>query len=936
MGQAPEMSETALEPIGAVHRTQVGRDATEPMREDIRLLGAILGDTVREQNGDEVFDLIERARVEAFRVRRSEIDRADIAKLFDGVDVHLALPVIRAFTHFALLANVAEDIHRERRRTVHEAAGEPPQDSSLAATYLKLDSAELDAVAVADALAGALVSPVITAHPTETRRRTVFDTQHRITELMRLRLHGHTTADGRDIDRELRRHILTLWQTALIRLSRLKIQDEIETGLRYYAAAFFEVIPQVNAEVRTALQARWPEGGLLEEPIVRPGSWIGGDRDGNPNVTADVVRLATGSAAHTAFAHYFAELTALEQELSMSARLVHISDQLGALADACHEPARADEPYRRALRVVHARLTATARQILDRQPEHELDLGMDPYSAPGELLDDLDVIDASLRANGSAVLADDRLARLREAVRVFGFHLSGLDMRQNSDVHEEVVAELLAWAGVHPDYASLGESERVEILAAELGTRRPLIGQDAELSELARKELDIVAAAARAVHVFGPEAVPNYVISMCQSVSDMLEAAILLKEAGLLDATSAHPYAPVGIVPLFETIDDLQHGASILEAALDLPLYRAVVTARGGSQEVMLGYSDSNKDGGYLAANWALYRAELDLVESARRTGIRLRLFHGRGGTVGRGGGPSYDAILAQPPGAVQGSLRLTEQGEVIAAKYAEPRIARRNLETLLAATLEATLLDVEGLGDAANPAYEVLDDLAARAQRAYAELVHETPGFVEYFKASTPVSEIGALNIGSRPTSRKPTTSISDLRAIPWVLAWSQSRVMLPGWYGTGTAFEEYVGEGPGSAERLAVLQDLYRRWPFFATVLSNMAQVLAKSDLGLAYRYAELVEDEALRRRVFDKIADEHQRTIRMHELITGHDDLLADNPALARSVFNRFPYLEPLNHLQVELLRRYRSGDQDELVQRGILLTMSGLATALRNSG
>ncbi|WP_235734013.1 phosphoenolpyruvate carboxylase [Mycolicibacterium austroafricanum] len=936
MGQAPEMSETALEPIGAVHRTQVGRDATEPMREDIRLLGAILGDTVREQNGDEVFDLIERARVEAFRVRRSEIDRADIAKLFDGVDVHLALPVIRAFTHFALLANVAEDIHRERRRAVHEAAGEPPQDSSLAATYLKLDSAELDAADVAGALAGALVSPVITAHPTETRRRTVFDTQHRITELMRLRLHGHTTAEGRDIDRELRRHILTLWQTALIRLSRLKIQDEIETGLRYYAAAFFEVIPQVNAEVRTALQARWPEGGLLEEPIVRPGSWIGGDRDGNPNVTADVVRLATGSAAHTACAHYFAELTALEQELSMSARLVHISDQLATLADACHEPARADEPYRRALRVVHARLTATARQILDRQPEHELDLGMDPYSAPGELLDDLDVIDASLRANGSAVLADDRLARLREAVRVFGFHLSGLDMRQNSDVHEEVVAELLEWAGVHPDYASLGESERVEILAAELGTRRPLIGQDAELSELARKELDIVAAAARAVHVFGPQAVPNYVISMCQSVSDMLEAAILLKEAGLLDATSAHPYAPVGIVPLFETIDDLQHGAAILEAALDLPLYRSVVTARGGSQEVMLGYSDSNKDGGYLAANWALYRAELDLVESARRTGIRLRLFHGRGGTVGRGGGPSYDAILAQPPGAVQGSLRLTEQGEVIAAKYAEPRIARRNLETLLAATLEATLLDVEGLGDAANPAYEVLDDLAARAQRAYAELVHETPGFVEYFKASTPVSEIGALNIGSRPTSRKPTTSISDLRAIPWVLAWSQSRVMLPGWYGTGTAFEEYVGEGPGSAERLGVLQDLYRRWPFFATVLSNMAQVLAKSDLGLAYRYAELVEDEALRRRVFDKIADEHQRTIRMHELITGHDDLLADNPALARSVFNRFPYLEPLNHLQVELLRRYRSGDQDELVQRGILLTMSGLATALRNSG
>ncbi len=931
------VSDTALEPIGAVQRTQVGREATEPMRQDIRLLGAILGDTVREQNGDEVFELVERARVESFRVRRSEIDRAELAKLFDGVDVHQAIPVIRAFTHFALLANVAEDIHRERRRAVHESAGAPPQDSSLAATYLKLDTADLDSDTVADALVGALVSPVITAHPTETRRRTVFDTQHRITELMRLRLHGQTkTEDGRDVERELRRHILTLWQTALIRLSRLKIQDEIETGLRYYPAAFFEVIPQVNAEVRAAFQARWPGADLLEEPILRPGSWIGGDRDGNPNVTAEVVRLATGSAAYTALAYYFVELTGLEEELSMSRRLVQISAELTALAEACHEPARADEPYRRALRVIHARLTATAQQILDRQPEHELDLGMQGYVTPGELLADLDAVDASLRANGSAVVADDRLARLREAVRVFGFHLSGLDLRQNSDVHEEVVAELLAWAGVHADYTSLSEPERVEVLAAELATRRPLIGRDAELSELARKEIDIVAAAARAVHVFGRAAVPNYIISMCQSVSDMLEAALLLKEAGLLDASSEHPYAPVGIVPLFETIDDLQRGSSILEAALDLPVYRAVVAARGDSQEVMLGYSDSNKDGGYLAANWALYRAELDLVESARNTGIRLRLFHGRGGTVGRGGGPSYDAILAQPPGAVRGSLRITEQGEVIGAKYAEPRIAHRNLETLLAATLEATLLDVEGLGDEAEPAYEVLDELAARAQRAYSELVHETPGFVEYFKASTPVSEIGALNIGSRPTSRKPTTSISDLRAIPWVLAWSQSRVMLPGWYGTGTAFEEWIADGGDGEARLEVLQGLYRRWPFFATVLSNMAQVLAKSDLGLAAHYAELVEDEALRHRVFEKIADEHERTIRMHKLITGHDDLLADNPALARSVFNRFPYLEPLNHLQVELLRRYRSGDDDELVQRGILLTMSGLATALRNSG
>ncbi|MCV6968389.1 phosphoenolpyruvate carboxylase [Mycobacterium bohemicum] len=935
MAEAPD---TALEPIGAVQRTRVGREATEPMRADIRLLGAILGDTVREQNGDEVFDLVERARVESFRVRHSEIDRAEMARMFAGLDIHRAIPVIRAFSHFALLANVAEDIHRERRRAVHVKAGEPPQDSTLAATYAKLDRARLDSATVAEALRGALVSPVITAHPTETRRRTVFVTQHRITQLMRLHAEGHVeTDDGRSIEFELRRQVLTLWQTALLRLSRLQITDEIEVGLRYYPAAFFTVIPKLNAEVRDALQARWPDADLLPGPIVQPGSWIGGDRDGNPNVTADVVREATGSAAFTALSHYLSELTALEQELTMSARLVGVTAELAALAEGCGEKARADEPYRRALRVVRARLTATAGAILDRQPQHGLDLGLPRYAAPSELQADLDTIDASLRAHGSALLADDRLALLREGVRVFGFHLSGLDMRQNSDVHEEVVAELLAWAGVHDDYASLPEDERVALLAAELGTRRPLLGDRARLSDLARTELGVVAAATRAVELYGPAAVPNYVISMCRSVSDVLETAILLKEAGLLDATGPEPYCPVGISPLFETIEDLHNGAEILRAMLELPVYRAMVDARGGRQEVMLGYSDSNKDGGYLASSWAVYRAELALVEVARKSRIRLRLFHGRGGTVGRGGGPSYQAILAQPPGAVGGSLRLTEQGEVIAAKYAEPQLARRNLESLVAATLESTLLDVEGLGDAADPAYAVLDEVADLAHRAYAELVHDTPGFVEYFKASTPVSEIGSLNIGSRPTSRKPTESISDLRAIPWVLAWSQSRVMLPGWYGTGSAFEQWIKEGPESeAERVQTLHELYERWPFFRSVLSNLAQVLAKTDMGLAARYAELVADEELRHRVFDKIVDEHRRTIEMHKLITGQDDLLADNPALARSVFNRFPYLEPLNHLQMELLRRYRSGDDDELVQRGILLTMNGLASALRNSG
>ncbi|MFM1725521.1 MULTISPECIES: phosphoenolpyruvate carboxylase [Rhodococcus] len=913
------------------------RAATEPLRDDIRLLGGILGDIVREQAGDDVFDLVERARVESFRVRRSEIDRADLAEMFTTVDTADAIPVIRAFSHFALLANVAEDIHRERRRAIHVRAGEPPQNSSLAATYAKLDAAPVDPEIAAAALTGALVAPVITAHPTETRRRTVFETQNRIMELMRMRewVSGDRSETD-DVDAQLRRQILTLWQTALIRLSRLRIQDEIEVGLRYYDASLFEVVPRINAELRDALRTRWPDSGVLADPMLRPGSWIGGDRDGNPFVTADVVARATHRASETALERHLAELEVLERELSMSARLVTVTPELDRLADASGDESafRADEPYRRAVRGVRTRLTATAARILGHPAVHAVAGDLPDYRDPAELLADLEIIDASLRSHGDGTVADDRLAQLRNSVEVFGFHLCGLDMRQNSEVHETVVAELLAWSGVHPDYASLPEDARVALLTRELATRRPLAGPHAEFSELTTKELGILRAAADAVDRIGPAAIPNYVISMCESVSDMLEAAILLAEVGLFDPDGeAGPRCPVGIVPLFETIEDLRHGAETLTATLEVPLYRALVANRGDSQEVMLGYSDSNKDGGYLAANWALYRAELDLVRVARETGIRLRLFHGRGGTVGRGGGPSYDAILAQPPGAVEGSLRITEQGEIIAAKYAEPRRARRNLEALVSATLESTLLDVEGLGDDAAPAYAVLDELAELARVAYADLVHDTPGFVDYFEASTPVAEIGALNIGSRPASRKPTQAISDLRAIPWVLSWSQSRVMLPGWYGTGTAFEKWVGD---DADRLATLTDLYERWPFFRTVLSNMAQVMSKSDMGLAARYSELVPDVALREEVFGKISAEHERTLAMYRAITGHDDLLWDNPSLDRSVHNRFPYLEPLNHLQVELLRRYRSGDDSDNVRRGIQLTMNGLATALRNSG
>ncbi|MFE3752959.1 phosphoenolpyruvate carboxylase [Nocardia tengchongensis] len=912
--------------------------ATAPLRDDIRFLGGILGDTIRDHEGAEIFDLIERVRVEAFRIRRSEVERSAVADMLRDVDIRTAIPVIRAFSHFLLLANLAEDLQRDRRRAVHIAAGEPPQDSSLAATYRKLDDFGPDGEVVADLLTDALVSPVITAHPTETRRRTIFDVQGHITELMRQRQrYNKYEPEFAELEIDIRRQVLQLWRAALIRLARLRIQDEIDVGLRYYDLTLFDVIPRINDQVRAALRSRWPGHDLLARPILRPGSWIGGDRDGNPNVTADVVHRATHRAGAMAFERYLRALVELEKTLSQSARLVPVTPELSALADAGFDesPQRADEPYRRAVRAIRARLSATAARALGEIPADGIDVGAQPYGGPGELLADLGVVDASMRASGDGLLADDQLATLRAAVETFGFHLQSLDMRQNSETHEQVVAELFAWAGVHSDYAALDETQRVALLSAELTTRRPLVGPNARLSELAAKELGVVRAARTALDDLGPDTVPNYIISMCTSVSDMLEAALLLKEAGILDPGDADtaPSSPVGVVPLFETIDDLRHGADILAAALEVPAYHRLVAARGMQQEVMLGYSDSNKDGGYLAANWALYRAEQNLVEVARKTGIRLRLFHGRGGTVGRGGGRSYDAILAQPAGAVRGALRLTEQGEVISTKYADSGTAYRNLEALVAGTLESTLLDVEGLGADAEPAYEILDELAESARVAYSKLVHETPGFVEYFRASTPVAEVADLNLGSRPASRKPTGSVYDLRAIPWVMAWSQSRVMLPGWYGTGTAFEQWVGDDP---ERLATLSDLYRRWPFFNTVMSNLAQVMAKADMDIAARYADLVPDEALRDTVFRMICDEFARTARMHAAITGADELLTDNPALAESIHNRFPYLEPLNQLQVELLRRRRAGDTSELVERGILLTMNGLATALRNSG
>ena len=667
--------------------------------------------------------------------------------------------------------------------------------------------------------------------------------------------------------------------------------------------------------------------------FLRVGSWIGGDRDGNPFVTADVLREALSMQSERALQFYLDEVHLLGRELSLDARLVTVSDQLEHLAERSPDrsPHRRNEPYRRALSGIYARLAATARTLGQAEASRHALGEAPPYAEAAELVADLGIIHHSLTANGSATLARGRLRRLRRAADTFGFHLAGIDLRQNSAVHERTVSELFETTRTDTDYPSLPEAARISLLREEFRTPRLLSSPFLRYSAETTSELAILREAAEAQRRYGKAAVPNYVISQTNGVSDLLEAGLLLKEAGLLRARERE--LDVNIVPLFETIADLRNCGSVMDQLLAVPEYVCLLKSRGRAQEVMLGYSDSNKDGGFLTSGWELYKAEIALIDTFRRHGITLRLFHGRGGSVGRGGGPSYQAILAEPSGAVQGQIRITEQGEVIAAKYSQAEVGRRNLEILAAASLEATLLQP----DQAAPREEhfaAMEELSSHAYRAYRSLVYETPGFEQYFWESTVIGEIANLNIGSRPASRKNSTRIEDLRAIPWVFGWSQCRLMLPGWYGFGTAIKARLDARP--RDGMSALRQMYREWPFFRTLLSNMDMVLAKSNIAIASRYGELVEDAALREAVFPRLRAEWQHTIEMLLAITGQQALLEQNPLLARSIRNRFPYLDPLNHVQIELLKRHRAGDADERVVQAIHLTINGIAAGLRNSG
>ena len=864
----------------------------------------------------------------------SDDSAALIEKVLPQLDEQQTHDLTLACGLFAQILNIAEDVHHERRRQIHEEAGHNSAEGSLTETVRKLKAGKVNGKALQQQLDNTVVTAVLTAHPTEVQRQTVLSFNRRIRALLPQRERCTNPDALAQLRREIDTVLLGLWQTSETRRHKLSVNDEINNGVSIFPMSFFEALPKLYRTMERDFQTAYP--GVRVPNILKIGGWIGGDRDGNPFVSAETLRFAFRRHADAVFRFYRGELDKLYRELPLSIRRVKVNDDVMALAALSpdEEIARTEEPYRRAIAYIMARAMGKARS---------LGLGMgckfgflEPYATVEEFLNDLKKLQRSLHENGSQLLAEGRLADIIRSVSVFGFHMMPLDLRQHAGKHADVVAELFQHAGLE-DYNSLNEEQKQAALLRELSHQRPLYSPFITYSDHTRHELAIFNEARKIKDEFGEDAVTQSIISNCEQPSDLLALALLLKESGLLVVENGKPHSRINIVPLFETIEALENACPVMETMFRLDWYDALLESRGNIQEIMLGYSDSNKDGGYFAANWALYDAELDLVATAQNHNIALRLFHGRGGTVGRGGGPSYDAILAQPEGAVHGAVRITEQGEIISAKYGTPETARRNLEALVAATIEASLLKVEQWQTDPEQAYAIMREISELSQTKYADLVHNDPGFIEYFTSSTPLAEIGDLNIGSRPASRKQTTAISDLRAIPWVLSWSQSRVMLPGWYGMGTALHQCVhvpGENPD--DRLARLRELYETWPFFNSVLSNMAQVMSKAEITLAGLYADLVADKEAAHRIYHNIREEFDLTTRMFFTITGVDSLLADNPGLARSVRRRYPYLLPLNVIQLELLRRYREGTDDPLVGHGIRLTMNGLATALRNSG
>ena len=825
--------------------------------------------------------------------------------------------VANFFSILPLLINIAEDV---------DLAYEVNYKNNIGETYVGKLSESIKNIKDKNILENINVVPVLTAHPTQVQRKTVLDLTEKLHSLLRKhRDVKNGLINERKWKNAIQKHIEILTQSDIIREKKLKVANEITNVLEYYNLSFIKAIAKLMTEYKLLLEENNIE--LKNETPITMGMWIGGDRDGNPFVTAETLNLSAMKQCELITTYYIEKLNSLYRTFSMSSHVTKGSKELEELANRSSDTSeyREKELYRKAISYIKEKLENTREYLLQ---DKELE---DKYFTADEFIDDLTIIEKSLLENKGEILVTGEFEELLNVVKIFGFYLASIDMRQDSSVYEASVAELLSSANIEKDYSSLSEEEKCELLLKQLKEDpRPLsINDENKQSEELRKELAIFRTARKLKDKLGDNVIKQNIISHTTSVSDLLELAIMLKEVGLVGSD----FARLQLVPLFETIEDLENSYEVMDKYLSLDIVKKWVSDNRSYQEIMLGYSDSNKDGGYLSSGWSLYKAQHELSSLGEKHNIKVTFFHGRGGTVGRGGGPSYDAIISQPLGSVQDRIRLTEQGEIIAAKYGNSDAAYYNLEALFSAVIQRMNADKINTDIRDIPEIQVImDEIVEDSYNKYRELVFENPNFYNYFFEATPIKEISSLNIGSRPASRKKITDIGGLRAIPWVFSWSQSRIMLPGWYGVGTAFSNFINKDKGNIEKL---RKMYKEWPFFTSLLSNVDMVMSKSDMDIAKEYANLCKEEETKK-VYEEILREWNLTKQVVLEISEHKEFLEDNTYLTRSLENRLQYFNTLNLIQLELIKRSREGKLPESQINTIHITINGVATGLRNSG
>lgn len=911
----------------------------EPLRRDINLLGRVLGQVLIEQEGEGLFDAEEEVRLLCKRLRFDYDPALDerLRRKIEGMDAEQLQRIVRAFSVYFQLVNIAERYHRVRRRRQYESSpGNPPQRASLASALSHLEGEGVEAGALQRALDGMSVELVLTAHPTEALRRSIRRRHLRIGEVLEaLESPQLTWKERRRLEERLAEEITVLWQTDELRVRRPQVEHEIDRTLLFFENPLISATLQVYREFEDELARRFPEGTPSLGRVLGFGSWVGGDQDGNPFVKPETLSTALALHRDLILKRHLGSALALAEHMSQSTKLAAVSEELAksvrrdeGLMPEVVERHRDDDPnevYRRKLLLVAERLRRT------------LEDPGSPAGYPGvsDFLEDLLVIHRSLLSHGDERIAEGGLRDLIRQAEVFGFHLAKLDVRQESSTVVKAVAELVA-AGTGEDLLNLPEEARAALLRRLIADPGSLREEPGDISEASMEVLETFERIRQATDAFSEPPIETFVLSMSRQASDVLCVQLLARRAGLLEADERGRCARslLRITPLFESVEDLERAPDVLRRLLEDPFYRSSLARGGNLQEIMLGYSDSGKDAGYVTSNWTLYKAQGRLTSVAREYGVKLRLFHGRGGSAGRGGGPSYQAIMAQPPGTLDGKIRITEQGEVISFKYSMRGLARRNLDTVLAAVLEAS---ADNHPEEPDPRWvEAMDDLAATAREAYRTLVYEDGDFLAFFSEASPIKELSLLNMGSRPARRVEDPEVESLRAIPWVFAWTQNRFLLPSWYGAGAALGAYAS----SDEGLAVLREMYDRWPFFRTLVDFMQMTLAKSDLRIAETYTSLVSDGATRERMWKRISAEHAACVDALRKITGHENLLDDSPVLQRSIRLRNPYVDPLSYVQVSLLRRLRALPEDsperETVLNTLLLTISGISSGMLNTG